>query len=185
MTSTFRICPKCGHKRELESEIPEYECPACGIIYEKYLKANALKQESSGDPEQKIIENPELKSNYSVEKVSWISQSPSKILISAIVALLLLSFAIWKVDQRTQMRHMVEAANKKIAINKEIRKTKFAIHTIDEEIYDLQFKQAAMSGLPYNEMASAYANMLEPKIQTLIREREVLTIKLEALLKKL
>ncbi len=32
------ICPKCGHQRTNTDDplIPDYECPACGIIYAKY-----------------------------------------------------------------------------------------------------------------------------------------------------
>lgn len=32
------ICPKCNYERidEDDPQIPDYECPACGIIYEKY-----------------------------------------------------------------------------------------------------------------------------------------------------
>lgn len=29
-------CPKCGHTRKPEDQAPEYECPACGVIYAKF-----------------------------------------------------------------------------------------------------------------------------------------------------
>lgn len=31
------ICPKCGYTRKKSDYAPDYECPACGIIYHKYL----------------------------------------------------------------------------------------------------------------------------------------------------
>jgi predicted RNA-binding Zn-ribbon protein involved in translation (DUF1610 family) len=36
------ICPKCGHERNSTDNplIPDYKCPACGIIYAKYAKYN-------------------------------------------------------------------------------------------------------------------------------------------------
>lgn len=32
-----RKCPKCGYTRKENEEAPEYECPRCGIVYEKYI----------------------------------------------------------------------------------------------------------------------------------------------------
>lgn len=32
-------CPKCGYIRRPTDNAPEYECPRCGIVYAKYLKA--------------------------------------------------------------------------------------------------------------------------------------------------
>lgn len=30
------ICPKCGYTRTKSDDAPDYECPACGIVYHKY-----------------------------------------------------------------------------------------------------------------------------------------------------
>lgn len=38
-------CPKCGYTRTPEDLAPNYECPACGVIYDKYVKAQAAKAE--------------------------------------------------------------------------------------------------------------------------------------------
>lgn len=32
-------CPKCGYIRRPTDSAPDYECPRCGIVYVKYLKA--------------------------------------------------------------------------------------------------------------------------------------------------
>ena len=34
----YRRCPKCGHERSATETAPEGVCPACGLIFEKYLK---------------------------------------------------------------------------------------------------------------------------------------------------
>ncbi|MGE0483853.1 MAG: hypothetical protein AB7Q81_06925 [Gammaproteobacteria bacterium] len=31
-----QTCPKCGHRRAAASDIPDWQCPACGIAYAKY-----------------------------------------------------------------------------------------------------------------------------------------------------
>jgi hypothetical protein len=31
-----RVCPKCAYRREPGDLAPEYECPRCGVVYEKY-----------------------------------------------------------------------------------------------------------------------------------------------------
>lgn len=36
-------CPKCGHVRQPGDASPDYECPACGVIYEKYAQHMASK----------------------------------------------------------------------------------------------------------------------------------------------
>ncbi len=35
------ICPKCGYTRKQSDYAPDYECPACGIVYRKYLHKQA------------------------------------------------------------------------------------------------------------------------------------------------
>lgn len=37
------ICPKCGHQRSAVDDptIPDYQCPACGIIYAKFTLQNS------------------------------------------------------------------------------------------------------------------------------------------------
>ncbi|WAR42917.1 DUF2939 domain-containing protein [Methylomonas rapida] len=34
------VCPKCGYQRlpKDDHEVPDYQCPACGIVYEKFLQ---------------------------------------------------------------------------------------------------------------------------------------------------
>jgi hypothetical protein len=38
-------CPKCGYTRTKSDITPDYECPQCGVIYEKYVRAQADKAE--------------------------------------------------------------------------------------------------------------------------------------------
>ena len=47
------ICPKCSYERKPTDSAPEYECPACGIIYAKYKPTlNAIHREVGS------LENP-------------------------------------------------------------------------------------------------------------------------------
>ncbi|NOT13085.1 MAG: hypothetical protein HOP23_14820 [Methylococcaceae bacterium] len=31
-----KTCLKCGYQRKITEQTPDYMCPACGVIYEKY-----------------------------------------------------------------------------------------------------------------------------------------------------
>lgn len=35
----YKTCPKCGHTRQPEDTAPEGECPACGLVFSKWLKS--------------------------------------------------------------------------------------------------------------------------------------------------
>lgn len=39
MPPLYRKCPKCGHERSATDTAPEDACPACGLIFTKYLKS--------------------------------------------------------------------------------------------------------------------------------------------------
>src|SRR4051812_47564447 len=41
MALTYRICPKCGHERAPDETATDESCPACGLIFAKYLQARA------------------------------------------------------------------------------------------------------------------------------------------------
>lgn len=36
-----RVCPKCSYARQPDDTAPDYECPACGIVYDKYEQHHA------------------------------------------------------------------------------------------------------------------------------------------------
>lgn len=38
MAVSYRKCPKCGHERQAEDTAAAEACPACGLIFEKYLR---------------------------------------------------------------------------------------------------------------------------------------------------
>lgn len=39
VTLAYRLCPKCGHERTAEDRGDAGECPACGLIFAKYLRS--------------------------------------------------------------------------------------------------------------------------------------------------
>ncbi|SIQ95792.1 hypothetical protein SAMN05421829_108143 [Aromatoleum tolulyticum] len=40
-------CPKCGYTRQSTDAAPDYECPSCGVIYQKFLEAQAKKRQQA------------------------------------------------------------------------------------------------------------------------------------------
>lgn len=44
-----KVCVKCGYRRRMEDAAPDYECPKCGIVYEKInAKKLEIKQPGKG-----------------------------------------------------------------------------------------------------------------------------------------
>src|SRR3954452_6814958 len=39
MPPLYRKCPKCGYERTAADTAPEAACPACGLLFSKYLKS--------------------------------------------------------------------------------------------------------------------------------------------------
>jgi|GEM_PF-6501215 len=39
MGNKVKKCPKCGYERQITDIVADYECPACGIVYNKYESA--------------------------------------------------------------------------------------------------------------------------------------------------
>ena len=46
-------CPKCGYNRKPTDETPLTECPACGVIFEKYFAAKRLSDQTQET--QKVV----------------------------------------------------------------------------------------------------------------------------------
>ena len=45
----YRKCPKCGHERQPADQSPAESCPACGLIFRKYLQTLAATPARQGD----------------------------------------------------------------------------------------------------------------------------------------
>lgn len=43
----YQTCPKCGYQRQASDIIPESQCPACGLIFSRWLKQRFRSPESS------------------------------------------------------------------------------------------------------------------------------------------
>ncbi len=96
----IKICPKCGHKRAPHTAGPDYECPACGVIYAKFLKASSC---ASGEAEQTPTSSPDKMepADDSHLMVPWLRQRPSQIAVALIALILALLFTVWFGDRRT------------------------------------------------------------------------------------
>lgn len=47
MSSQHYACPKCGYTRQDGDAAPAWQCPACGVAYEKYLQLQQANQAST------------------------------------------------------------------------------------------------------------------------------------------
>lgn len=52
-------CPKCGYQRTQHDTAPDYECPACGIVYAKYKAAQSAASKAA--EERKLQEAASLR----------------------------------------------------------------------------------------------------------------------------
>jgi predicted RNA-binding Zn-ribbon protein involved in translation (DUF1610 family) len=55
MQPLYRKCPKCGHERAAAETASEDSCPACGLIFAKYMKSRFAAPDAAGvavDPPQ-------------------------------------------------------------------------------------------------------------------------------------
>lgn len=46
----MKQCPKCGYVRQPGDTAPDYECPNCGVVYEKFLQRQALMAAGDAGP---------------------------------------------------------------------------------------------------------------------------------------
>src|SRR5262245_8816004 len=53
MAALYATCPKCGHQRLPADTSSEEVCPACGLIFAKYLKARAAPPAAARAPGEK------------------------------------------------------------------------------------------------------------------------------------
>jgi hypothetical protein len=50
------VCPKCAYRRGPDEVVPDYECPRCGVIYEKYVAAMARREKEAVPAPAEAIE---------------------------------------------------------------------------------------------------------------------------------
>lgn len=46
----YKTCPKCGYERQQQESESDGVCPACGLVFSKYLKSLATEQQWAGAP---------------------------------------------------------------------------------------------------------------------------------------
>ncbi len=50
----YRICPKCGFKRDLTDAEAADDCPACGLVFSKWMKQQFHDPSSSGNTRDRV-----------------------------------------------------------------------------------------------------------------------------------
>jgi hypothetical protein len=106
----IKKCPKCGHEREPDTEVPDYECPACGIIYAKFLQAVASPSVGENRRPKGSASRSESSSS-DANLSSWIKQRPSQIAVTLICITLGLLVAVWVGDQRSAPTQAISATS--------------------------------------------------------------------------
>jgi glutaredoxin len=64
------VCPKCSHEREADAQVPDWQCPACGVVYAKALRAQ--QGESTEDEPPLVIEYRPASSAPQVPAGVWL-----------------------------------------------------------------------------------------------------------------
>lgn len=110
-------CPKCHHTRTTQDDplIPDYQCPACGVVYAKVSKQKPLHQ-PPGHIKPAVFEADETPRNYfSVKKIQSIKAKyiDRKIIIFAIIMVSSASLFLWALDNYHQTTDAERAAIEK------------------------------------------------------------------------
>lgn len=110
----IKICPKCGHEREPHTKVPDYECPACGVIYAKFLQASSR---AAGDPEQPPAGSLDELDSADDSNLGgpWLRQRPSQIAVALIFLILALLVTVWFGDQRSSPEQVLSAKSPGVA----------------------------------------------------------------------
>jgi len=85
MSDKARItCPKCGYTRKPDDFAPAWQCPRCGIVYEKYNKGGTLLADSYPDRPSSFEKKEPVKSRESSTALrGWLFFIVAAIVISA------------------------------------------------------------------------------------------------------
>lgn len=92
----MNICPKCGYERQAKDYAPAYECPKCGIVYNKYVEK--IKREAQLNAE-KI--NPPRKKSIAIflgqlytSRASWKNMRIFVVFLASILMISIISFIV-------------------------------------------------------------------------------------------
>lgn len=86
-------CPKCQYVRQATDEAPEWQCPRCGIAYQKF-KPRAEAQPASKKSDNQTHEPKEARKVAQTDKASSRKRTTFKDVRVAILLLILLFFAL-------------------------------------------------------------------------------------------
>lgn len=52
----MKACPKCAYVRQPEDQGPDYECPSCGVVYQKYIQHHVEAEAKAAAARQAVTE---------------------------------------------------------------------------------------------------------------------------------
>ena len=64
------VCPRCSHVREEDSQVPDWQCPACGVAYAKALRAQ--QPEDADEEPPLVIEYRPASSGFQIPTGIWL-----------------------------------------------------------------------------------------------------------------
>lgn len=89
-----KVCPKCNYERKITDEVPDWQCPACGVAYAKVEQgaATSQRQSSAESPSSNTERQPVSGENTSViGKEAGVSKK--RVLVTAVSCLVIGYFA--------------------------------------------------------------------------------------------
>lgn len=113
-------CPKCSYERKAADQAPDYECPNCGIIYDKYRPPNASAIISNSSRETKS-QTDNIDSISSAAKKSNIQQWIIPIFIGLVVG-----YFSGREHIKYELRQTFQATTEEISRNFSNSKNNFA-----------------------------------------------------------
>jgi len=116
-------CPACGYVRKPEDNVPEWQCPACQVVYEKVTRSNNY-----------------VRPSYNSTSVrTAVNTKPSGISLGSVVIVLVLCVALcaaYFVATGKPIFGMSEQAKSELLTNKkaELKAYEEGLQRVDEEI---------------------------------------------------
>lgn len=74
----MKTCPKCDYERTPTDTSPDYECPSCGVVYEKYAQFLIKRAESEARELLKNSEDQARRESAELERKLGRAQKPVK-----------------------------------------------------------------------------------------------------------
>jgi len=132
----MRICPKCNYQRTSTDYAPDYECPKCGIIYDR---VNRKKNLENNKPETVRNPTPTPKSKENL----ILKLSTERIIITSMLILFLL-FVAYSLSTTSFVLEVIYSSEIEVCHNGVYKQAKYSSEIVSTNIsksHGLSFAQ--------------------------------------------